>query len=106
MNEVNLIGNVGAIIFDNKEDEKKRCLIFSLATSEKYNDRAGNEVVNTQWHKITVFGLLACVSAKSIVVGSHLYVNGKLRYSTYNAEDGSTKTNTDIIANKVIISSK
>ena len=40
MNKVQLLGNVGKVLFDNQADTQKRFISISLATSEKWKDSA------------------------------------------------------------------
>lgn len=105
MNSVNLMGNVGTIIFDNNKEASNACFIFSLATSEKYKDKANNEVVKPTWHKIVSFGQVAANLRAKVVTGSRLFVNGKIQSSKYTAEDGQEKETFDILVLSYIVSS-
>jgi single-strand DNA-binding protein len=54
LNKTMLIGHVGQIevkSFDGQGGPRK-CATFSLATTERYKDRNGNLVNNTEWHNI------------------------------------------------------
>ena len=86
MNRVVLRGNIGGTIFDNKKEDDGACFIFSLATSEKYKDRAGNDVVKTEWHKVVSFGSRAHQLRKHTTTGSHLMIIGKLKTNEYENE--------------------
>lgn len=106
MNQVNLIGNVGTIIFDNKEENSRACIVLSLATSEKYIDKAGNEINNVTWHKLTFFGNSASFARKLLNTGARIFVTGKLRYSDYVDKDGSSKQSADIVVSQFIVQPK
>ena len=54
LNKVMLIGHVGQIevkTFDGQNGPRK-CATFSFATTERYRDRNGEIVNNTEWHNI------------------------------------------------------
>jgi single-strand DNA-binding protein len=54
LNKTLLIGHVGQMeikSFDGQNGPRK-CATFSLATTERYRDRSGNIVNNTEWHNI------------------------------------------------------
>lgn len=104
MNNVNLIGNVGQMVFDNLKEDSSACVIFSLATSEKYHDKAGNEVVKTQWHKIKVFGNMAVSVRKTVDVGRRLFIAGQIEYEEYKDKNGIDRIGTTIRMNQYISS--
>lgn len=106
MNEVNLIGNVGQVISDNKADQKGAVLVISLATSRKYIDKSMQEVTQTEWHKVVCFGVLACRLRKVIEVGQRYYINGRIQYSNYQDKEGKTVRDTSIIVNNLIKADK
>lgn len=97
MNKVNLIGNVGTVIFDNAKDDTQTCLVISLATSEKWIDKSNNEVVKTEWHKVTVFGKMAVSARPLFVKGQRLFIEGKLRYTEYENEQKQIVKGVDIL---------
>lgn len=103
MNRVELRGNIGGTIFDNKKEKEGACFIFSLATSEKYKDRAGNEVVKTEWHKVVSFGTRADQLRKHTIVGSHVMIIGKLKSNEYENESKQKVKTTDIIVESFLI---
>lgn len=56
----------------------RKCATFSLATSEKYRDRNGNVIENTEWHNVISWNH-AELCEKYVQKGSLLYVEGKIR---------------------------
>lgn len=73
---------------------------FSLATTEKYKNKAGEQVNNTEWHRIVIFGKLADVAERYIKKGDLLYLEGKIKTSSYE-KDGIKRYATDIICNNL-----
>ena len=84
VNKVILLGNVGQDPQVRYVDGKP-VASMSLATS----DRPGsNGLERTEWHNLVMWGLLAETAEKYVRKGSKLYVEGKMRYRTW--EDRNT----------------
>ncbi|MBQ2438136.1 MAG: single-stranded DNA-binding protein [Clostridia bacterium] len=100
LNRVLLIGNVG------KDPEIKtfasgnKVAQITLATSERYKDRNGEQKEETEWHSVQAFGKLADVVERFVHKGSLLYLDGKIRTRSYEA-DGRTMYRTEILADHI-----
>jgi single-strand DNA-binding protein len=98
VNKVILIGNLGAEPELRYTAGGTAVAKFSLATSEKFNDRQGNQQERTEWHRVTAWGKLAEICGQYLVKGKQVYIEGKLQYGSYE-KDGVKHYTTDIIAN-------
>lgn len=100
LNKVLLIGNVG------KDPEIKtfasgnKVASITLATTERYKDRNGEQKEDTEWHSVQAFGKLAEVVERFVHKGSLLYLDGKIRTRSYEA-DGRTMYRTEILADHI-----
>ena len=101
VNKVILIGNVG------KDPEIKYlengtpfCTI-TLATTESYKNKSGEKVENTDWHNVALWRGLAEIAQKYVKKGSQIYVEGRIRYRSYDDKDGVKKYITEIIADNL-----
>jgi single-strand DNA-binding protein len=75
---------------------------FTMATDESYRDRqSGEQVERTEWHRITVYGRQAETCANYLSKGSLVYVEGSLRTRKWQAQDGSDRYTTEVIAQRV-----
>ena len=79
LNKVMLIGRLGrdpeVITYENGN---KRMSV-SLATSERYRDRDGNWVEQTDWHNLVAWGNIALDIAekrRNYIKGDMMYVEG------------------------------
>lgn len=102
LNKVMLIGHVGQIevkTFDGQNGPRK-CATFSFATTERYRDRNGEIVSNTEWHNIVSWNH-AELCEKYVVKGSSLYIEGKLRTRTWEDKQGNKRYVTEIMAEKI-----
>ena len=102
LNKVTLIGNLG------KDPESKQLqggdtvCNFSIATTEKYMDKAGNKVEQTEWHNIVAWRKLAEIAAKYLKKGSKVYVEGKIKTRSWE-QNGEKKYATDIEITQMIM---
>lgn len=100
MNKVILIGNLA--------DEPKTSMTangilkctFRLATQRRYaNQQTGQR--EADFHSIVVWRQLAELCAKYLSKGRKCAVEGTIQYRSYNAQDGSKRYVTEIVADSV-----
>ena len=84
-NHVDLIGFVGAIPESRATQNGTAMTTFSLATKASWKNDAGSYENRTDWHRIICWGKQADWAAK-LAKGTHLEVEGELRYRTYQKE--------------------
>ncbi len=89
LNKVQIIGRVGKTpeIQDVNGTKKAK---FSIASTEKYRNKQGEKVEETEWFNIIFWGARAEVVEKFVNVGDLLYIEGKLK-TTKNEANGETK---------------
>jgi single-strand DNA-binding protein len=107
VNRVILLGRVGQIevkAFDGQNGPRK-CATFSFATTERYKDRNGEIVNNTEWHNIVSWNH-AELCEKYVEKGSQLYIEGKLKTEKYTDAQGVEKFFTRIMADRLQLLSK
>jgi single-strand DNA-binding protein len=97
-----LIGNVGNEPEVRMTSSGSKVAKFSLATSRSFQNRSGGQEERTDWHRLTFFGKLADVVEQWIHKGDRLYAEGRVEYSTTEA-DGQTRYWTDIIVNEMVM---
>lgn len=69
---------------------------LAVATSRRYKDRDGNRGEETEWHNVVLFGKTAEIAQRYLQKGSEVYVEGRLRTSSYE-KDGVKRYSTEII---------
>jgi single-strand DNA-binding protein len=102
VNKVILLGNCG-------RDPEIRYLPsggavanISIATSSKRKDKAtGESIEDTQWHRVTFYDRLAEIVGEYVKKGTPLYVEGRLKYGKYTAQDGTERNTVDIVATEM-----
>ena len=74
---------------------------ISVATNEQWKDKNGDKNERTEWHRITFFGKLAEIAGEYLKKGSQVYIEGRIQTSKYQAQDGTDRYSTEIVANEM-----
>jgi len=101
VNKVILVGNVGKDPEVKHLDSNSSVANFTLATSDHYTNKSGEKVTTTEWHNIVCWSGLATLAENYIRKGSQIYVDGKIRTRSYDAQDGSKRYITEILADTI-----
>lgn len=90
LNKIELIGNLGKQPEIKMLDGGNKVATFTLATTEPaYTTQQGKQVAaRTEWHNIVAWGGLATLAERYLAKGQQVYVEGKMRYRSY--EDNNT----------------
>jgi single-strand DNA-binding protein len=86
VNKVILIGNLGADPEVRYTANGTAVARFRLATTESFVDRDGNRQERTEWHRVVAWRKLAEICGQYLSKGSQVYVEGKIRSSTWEQE--------------------
>jgi len=95
INKVILIGNVGREPQVRYFDSGSAVASFTLATTDRgYTMSNGTTVPDrTEWHNIIFWGIkIAETVEKYVHKGDRIYVEGKLRYRSYDDQNGIHRT--------------
>ena len=96
MNKVILIGNLGADPEIREMNDGTKMAKFSIATSEKYTNREGQLISNTDWHNIVLWRRTAEVAEKYLKKGDSVCIEGKLKTRSWEDENGNKRYATDV----------
>ena len=103
LNKVMLIGYVGRDPDVRYTQTGQAVANFSIATSQKWNDRDGKKQERTEWHKIVAWGaVVENYIAKYVHKGDRLCVEGKLQTREWEDKKGEKRYTTEIVAMQVI----
>lgn len=103
MNKVMLIGNVGQEPEVRYVDQGVAVARVRLATTERgYTLQNGTQVPeHTDWHNIILWRRLAEVVEKYVHKGDKLYIEGRIRYTSYDDKQGQKRYATEIWADNM-----
>lgn len=98
-----LIGNVGQDPEVRYVDHGVAVARLRLATTEKgYTLQNGTQVPDrTDWHNVILWRKLAEIVEQYVHKGDKLYIEGRLRYSTYDNKQGQRQYVTEIWADNM-----
>ena len=85
VNKVILIGNLGQDP-DIKVVGDTFLATFSLALSEKYKNKGGEQVEKTEWVNCLAWGKLAEIFEKYVKKGHKIYIEGNLKTDSWEKE--------------------
>lgn len=103
MNKVMLIGNVGKDPEVRYVEQGVAVATLSLATTERgYTLQNGTQVPDhTDWHTIILWKRLAEIVEKYVRKGDRIYIEGRIRYRSYDDKLGQRRYVTEIWADNI-----
>lgn len=102
INKVILVGNLGQDPETRYMPSGNAVTNISVATSESWKDKqTGEQQERTEWHRVAFFNRLAEIAGEYLKKGSKVYIEGSLRTRKYQAQDGSDRYSTEIIASEM-----
>jgi single-strand DNA-binding protein len=96
INKVTLVGNVGDTPKTFEKDGDLLNVSFPFATSQTFKDKNGEEVTNTQWHRVKAWNKKASVIKQYVNKGDSLYLEGKIVNNNWDDKDGNRHYSTEI----------
>ncbi len=101
VNKVILIGNVGADPDVRYLDGGVAVANIRLATTERYRNRNGENIDQTEWHNVVLWRGLAEVVEKYVKKGMRLYIEGRLRTRSWDDQNSVKRYTTEIFADNM-----
>lgn len=103
MNKVMLIGNVGQDPEVRYIEQGVAVARIRLATTERgYTLQNGTQVPeHTDWHTVLLWRKLAEIVEKYVHKGDRIYIEGRIRYTTYDDKQGQRRYATEIWADNM-----
>ncbi len=100
INKVILVGNLGQDPEVKYMPNGDAVVNISIATSETWQDKAsGENREKTEWHRVVMFRRLGEIAGEYLKKGSKVYIEGKLQTRKWQAQDGSDRYTTEVVAN-------
>ena len=103
LNKIMLIGNAGNDAELRYTPNGDGVASFSLAVGNRYTNREGQQIDETEWFRITSWGRSAEFVSNYIKKGMQVYVEGRLSHSVYQDNAGETKISLEVNARDVQI---
>ena len=99
MNEVQLIGHLGADPEIRRTQDGRPIANLRLATSEQWKDKnTGEKKERTEWHRVSVFSEGLCrIIEQYLRKGSKVFIRGKLQTRKWQDQDGNDRYSTEVV---------
>lgn len=101
VNKVIIVGNLGRDPDLRQTESGNAVCRLNVATTRTWKNSQTNETQQeTEWHRVTVWGKRAENCAKYLEKGRQVYIEGRLRTSSYE-KNGERQYSTEIVADEV-----
>jgi single-strand DNA-binding protein len=103
VNKVILVGNLGRDAELRYTPGGAAVAKFSLATTEKWNDKSGSAQERTEWHNIDLWGKQAETLSEYLRKGKQVYIEGRLQTDEYTDKEGIKRKSTRVRCDRVVL---
>ena len=76
---------------------------FSVATNFIWTDQSGEKQKKVEYHNIVAWRRLAEICGQYLKKGNKVYIEGRLQTRDWEAQDGSKRNRTEIVAENMIM---
>jgi single-strand DNA-binding protein len=101
VNKVILIGNLGRDPELRYTQSGQAVANFTLATSERFANKSGEQQERTEWHRIVAWGKTGELCAQYLSKGRSVYIEGRLQTREWEDKEGQKRSTTEIVAQNV-----
>ena len=101
VNKAILVGNLGKDPELRYTPSGTAVCTFSLATTDRFKNKQGEQQERTEWHNIVVWAGLAEICGKYLTKGKQVYIEGRIQNRSYDDRDGNKRYITEIVANEM-----
>jgi single-strand DNA-binding protein len=101
VNKVILIGNLGRDPEVRYTQGGSAVANFTMATTDTWQDQAGEKKERTEWHRIVVWGKQAEIVGEYLRKGRPVYVEGSLQTREWTDREGNKRYTTEVRAQRI-----
>ena len=101
LNKVFIIGNLTRDPELRSLPSGQSVTSFGVATNRTWKNQQGEKKEDVQFHNIVVFGKQADTVAQYLKKGSSALIEGRIQTRNWEAQDGSKRNKTEIVAERV-----
>ena len=103
MNTVQIMGNLARDPVIRATEAGRSVASFTVAVNRNYTAPQGEQKELTDWVNVTAWGPLAEAVGNQLKKGDRIFVEGRYSTRSYEAQDGSKRYITEVIANMVAL---
>ena len=102
LNKVQLIGNLTRDPELRYTPAGTAVSTFGVATNRSWTTDTGEKHEEAEFHTIVVWNKLAEICSQFLAKGRQVYIEGRLATREWEAQDGTKRRTTEVVANEVI----
>jgi single-strand DNA-binding protein len=103
VNKVILVGNLGRDAELRYTPGGAAVATINMATTEVWNDKAGQKQEKTEWHRVVLWGKSAESLTEYLTKGKQIYVEGRLQTRQWDDKDGNKRYTTEIRGDRIVL---
>ena len=103
VNKVILVGNLGRDAELRYTPGGAAVATLNMATTEVWNDKAGQRQEKTEWHRVVLWGKSAESLNEYLTKGKQIYVEGRLQTRQWDDKDGNKRYTTEIRGDRIVL---
>ena len=103
LNKVQIIGNLGRDPEMRFTQDGTPVTNFSVAVSESWQGRDGEQRERTEWFRVVAWRRLAEISNEYLRTGGKVYVEGRLETREWQDKEGNDRYTTEVIARELLM---
>jgi single-strand DNA-binding protein len=104
VNKVILIGNLGKDPEVKYTPQGTAVARLTVATNERYKDKAGEWQDRTEWHNVVLWQRLAEIAGEYLKKGGKVYIEGRLQTRSWDdKQTNQKKYMTEVVANDLVL---
>jgi single-strand DNA-binding protein len=74
---------------------------FSIATTERFKDRNGEQQERTTWHNIVLWGRQAEIAKEYLTKGKSVYIEGRIDNRSSDDKDGNKRYISEVVVQRM-----
>lgn len=106
LNKVQLIGNLTRDPEMRYTPQGTAVCTFGVATNRQWTTESGEKKDEADFHNVVAWNKLAEICAQLLKKGRKVYVEGRLSTRSWQAQDGTQRTRTEVVISDMIILDK
>jgi len=103
LNKVQLIGNLTRDPELRYTPTGAAVCTLGLATNRSWTTESGEKKEETEFHRVVAWNKLAELCSQLLSKGRKIYVEGRLRTNSWQAQDGTQRFTTEVVIEDMII---
>lgn len=98
-----IVGHLGKDPEERAMPNGKAVANFSVAVTERWKNKDGDEQERTEWYNCAAFGRTAEIATEYLQKGSLVMVTGRMQTDKYEDKEGVTRYSVKLVVDKLVL---